>query len=155
MVKSGITGTLTEGELEYQLENDKLDLKYVQIPYSSIADSTITVKTSEIKAYMKRFPNKYKVEASRDLVFVEFKEEASAKDEQAIQADSSALISDREEFNEAANATQTLLGFKNTTDNAGFVNSYSADNFNDNYVFKKEDWYIYRDENCWILLKSS
>lgn len=136
MVKSGITGTLTEGELDYQLENDKVDLKYVQIPYSSIADSTITVKSSEIKAYMKRFPKKYEVKASRDLVFVEFKEEASLEDEQAIKADLSALISDREEFNEAANATQTIVGFKNTKDNASFVNSYSADNFNYNYVFK-------------------
>ena len=136
MVKSGITGTLTEGELDYQLENDKVDLKYVQIPYSSVADSTISVKTSEIKAYMKRFPKKYEVEASRDLVFVEFKEEASLADEQAIQADLSALIPDREEFNEAANATQTIVGFKNTKDNAEFVNSYSADNYNDNYVFK-------------------
>ncbi len=136
MVKSGITGTLTEGELDYQLENDKVDLKYVQIPYSSIADSTITVKSSEIKAYIKRFPKKYEVKASRDLVFVEFKEEASLEDEQAIKADLSALISDREEFNEAANATQTIVGFKNTKDNASFVNSYSADNFNDNYVFK-------------------
>lgn len=136
MVKSGITGTLTEGELDYQLENDKVDLKYVQIPYSSVADSTISVKTSEIKAYMKRFPKKYEVEASRDLVFVEFKEEASLADEQAIQADLSALVPDREEFNEAANATQTIVGFKNTKDNAEFVNSYSADNYNDNYVFK-------------------
>lgn len=136
MVKSGITGTLTEGELDYQLENDKVDLKYVQIPYSSVADSTISVKTSEIKAYMKRFPKKYEVEASRDLVFVEFKEEASLADEEAIQADLSALVPDREEFNEAANATQTIVGFKNTKDNAEFVNSYSADNYNDNYVFK-------------------
>ncbi len=136
MVKSGITGTLTEGELDYQLENDKVDLKYVQIPFSSVADSTISVKTSEIKAYMKRFPKKYEVEASRDLVFVEFKEEASLADEQAIQADLSALVADREEFNEAANATQTIVGFKNTKDNAEFVNSYSADNYNDNYVFK-------------------
>jgi parvulin-like peptidyl-prolyl isomerase len=136
MVKSGITGTLTEGELDYQLENDKVDLKYVQIPYSSVADSTISVKTSEIKAYMKRFPKKYQVEASRDLVFVEFKEEASLADEQVIQADLSALVADREEFNEAANATQTIVGFKNTKDNAEFVNSYSADNYNDNYVFK-------------------
>jgi parvulin-like peptidyl-prolyl isomerase len=136
MVKSGITGTLTEGELDYQLENDKVDLKYVKIPYSNVADSTIIVKSSEIKAYMKRFPKKYEVEASRDLVFVEFKEEASLADEQAIKADLSALISDREEFNEAANATQTIVGFKNTKDNASFVNSYSADNFNDNYVFK-------------------
>jgi parvulin-like peptidyl-prolyl isomerase len=136
MVKSGITGTLTEGELDYQLENDKVDLKYVQIPYSSVADSTISVKTAEIKAYMKRFPKKYEVEASRDLVFVEFKEEASLADERAIQADLSALVADREEFNEAANATQTIVGFKNTKDNAEFVNSYSADNYNDNYVFK-------------------
>ena len=136
MVKSGITGTLTEGELDYQLENDKVDLKYLQIPYFSVADSTISVKTSEIKAYMKRFPKKYEVEASRDLVFVEFKEEASLADEQAIQADLSALVADREEFNEAANATQTIVGFKNTKDNAEFVNSYSADNYNDNYVFK-------------------
>ena len=136
MVKSGITGTLTEGELDYQLENDKVDMKYVQIPYSSVADSTISVKTSEIKAYMKRFPKKYEVEASRDLVFVEFKEEASLADEQAIQADLSALVANREEFNEAANATQTIVGFKNTKDNAEFVNSYSADNYNDNYVFK-------------------
>ena len=136
LVKSGITGTFTEGELDYQLENDKVDLKYVQIPYSSVADSTILVKTSEIKAYMKRFPKKYEVEASRDLIFVEFKEEASLADEQAIQADLSALVADREEFNEAANATQTIVGFKNTKDNAEFVNSYSADNYNDNYVFK-------------------
>jgi parvulin-like peptidyl-prolyl isomerase len=136
MVKSGIKGTLTEGELDYQLENDKVDLKYVQIPYSSVADSTISVKTAEIKAYMKRFPKKYEVEASRDLVFVEFKEEASLADERAIQADLSALVADREEFNEAANATQTIVGFKNTKDNAEFVNSYSADNYNDNYVFK-------------------
>ena len=49
MVKSGISGTLTEGELDYQLENDKIDLKYIQIPYSTIADSTILVKSSEIK----------------------------------------------------------------------------------------------------------
>ena len=136
MVKAGITGTLTEGELDYQLENDKLDLKYVQIPYSSIADSTISIKTSEIKDYMKRFPKKYEVEASRDLIFVEFKEEASLSDEKAIQAELNALISDRQEYNEAAKATQTIVGFKNTKDNAEFVNSYSADNFNDDYVFK-------------------
>ena len=136
MVKSGISGTLTEGELDYQLENDKIDLKYIQIPYSTIVDSSILVKSSEIKAYMKRFPKKYEVEASRDIVFVEFKEKASIEDEQSIKASLNALISDSEEFNEAANATQTVVGFLNTTDNASFVNSYSEDKFNDNYVFK-------------------
>ena len=91
LVKAGIIGTLSEGELDYQLENDKVDLKYVQIPYASIPDSLVEVKSSEIKAYMKRFPKQYEVEASRDLVYVEFKEEASLADEQAIQENLKAL----------------------------------------------------------------
>ena len=136
LVKAGITGTLTEGELEYQLENDKVDLKYVQIPYSSIPDSLVTVKKSEIEAYMKRFPKKYEVEASRDLIYVEFKEEASLADEQAIQDNLKALIADREEYNEVAKANETVVGFKNTKDNAAFVNANSAQKFNDAFVFR-------------------
>ena len=136
LVKAGITGTLTEGELDYQLENDKVDLKYVQVPYSSIPDSLITVKKSEIEAYMKRFPKKYEVEASRDLIYVEFKEEASLADEQAIQDNLKALIADREEYNEVAKANETVVGFKNTKDNAAFVNANSAQKFNDAFVFR-------------------
>ena len=136
LVKAGITGTLTEGELDYQLENDKVDLKYVQIPYASIPDSLFEVKSSEIKAYMKRFPKQYEVEASRDLVYVEFKEVASLADEQAIQENLKALIEDRQEFNESAKSNETVVGFKNTQDNAAFVNANSAQKFNDTYVFR-------------------
>ncbi len=136
LVKAGIIGTLTEGELDYQLENDKVDLKYVQIPYASIPDSLVEVKSSEIKAYMKRFPKQYEVEASRDLVYVEFKEEASLADEQAIQENLKALIEDRQEFNESSKANETVVGFKNTKDNAAFVNANSAQKFNDTYVFR-------------------
>lgn len=136
LVKAGIIGTLTEGELDYQLENDKVDLKYVQIPYASIPDSLVEVKSSEIKAYMKRFPKQYEVEASRDLVYVEFKEVASLADEQAIQENLKALIEDRQEFNESSKANETVVGFKNTKDNAAFVNANSAQKFNDTYVFR-------------------
>ena len=136
LVKAGIIGTLTEGELDYQLENDKVDLKYVQIPYASIPDSLVEVKSSEIKAYMKRFPKQYEVEASRDLVYVEFKEVASLADEQAIQENLKALIEDRQEFNESSKANETVVGFKNTKDNAAFVNANSVQKFNDTYVFR-------------------
>ena len=136
MVRAGITGTLTEGEMEYQLENDKVNLKYIQIPYSSISDSTINVKPSEIKSYMKRFPSKFKVDASRDLVFIEFKEEASLNDEDSIKEYLESLIDDREEFNVAAESNENITGFKNTTDNKSFVNSYSDDKFYDNYLFR-------------------
>jgi len=33
---------------------------------------------------MKRFPQKYEIDASRNLIFVEFKEEATPSDEQAL-----------------------------------------------------------------------
>ncbi|WAC01425.1 SurA N-terminal domain-containing protein [Lacinutrix neustonica] len=36
MIKGATTATLAEGELEYKLENDKVDIKFVQIPFSSI-----------------------------------------------------------------------------------------------------------------------
>ena len=136
LVKAGAIGTLTEGELDYELENDKADIKYVQIPFTSIADSLVSVKKSEVKSYIKANPNKYEVEASRDLVYVQFKEVASLEDEQQIQSDLTALIADKEEFNTAANAIQTVVGFQNTTDVEAFVNANSSVKYNDAYVLK-------------------
>ena len=136
LVKAGVIGTLTEGELEYMLENDKADIKYVQIPYTSIADSLVSVKKSEVTSYVKANPSKYEVEASRDLVYVQFKEVASLEDEQQIQADLTALIADKVEFNEAAKANETVVGFQNTTDVKAFVNANSSVKYNDAYVFK-------------------
>ena len=136
LVKAGVVGTLTEGELEYQLENDKVDLKYVQIPYSSIPDSVLTVKKSDITIYIKKFPKKYEVDASRNLVYVQFKEIASLEDEQKIQADLTALVEDKIEFNDAAKANETVVGFKNTSEVMAFVNANSSVKYNDAYVFK-------------------
>ena len=126
LVKAGVIGTLTEGELDYQLENDKADLKYVQIPFSSIPDSVLKIKKSDIKNYIKKHSKKYEVEASRDLVYVQFKEQASLEDEQAIQAELSALVDDKVEFNEAAKANETVIGFKNSSDANAFVNANSS-----------------------------
>jgi parvulin-like peptidyl-prolyl isomerase len=136
LVKAGVIGTLTEGELDYQLENDKADLKYVQIPFSSIPDSVLKIKKSDIKNYIKKHSKKYEVEASRDLVYVQFKEQASLEDEQAIQAELSALVDDKVEFNEAAKANETVIGFKNSSDANAFVNANSSVKYNNNFVFE-------------------
>ena len=136
LVKAGVIGTLTEGELDYQLENDKADLKYVQIPFSSIPDSVLNIKKSDIKNYIKKHSKKYEVEASRDLVYVQFKEQASLEDEQAIQAELSALVDDKVEFNEAAKANETVIGFKNSSDANAFVNANSSVKYNNNFVFE-------------------
>jgi parvulin-like peptidyl-prolyl isomerase len=136
MVKAGVIGTLAEGELDYKLENDKVDIKFIQIPFSSIPDSTITVSKPDITNYINKNKNKYEVDASRDIYFVHFKEEASLEDEANIQKNLQDLLDDIIEYNENTKSNDTIIGFKNTTDNEAFVNANSAIKFNNSFVAK-------------------
>jgi len=138
LVKAGVIGTLAEGELDYKLENDKVDTKFVQIPYSSIPDSTVTVSKSDITNYINKNKSKYEVDASRDIQFVQFKEEASLEDEANIKTNLLALLDDRVEYNESSKSNDTIIGFKNTSDNETYVNANSAIKYNNNFVFKSQ-----------------
>ncbi|MFK2818517.1 peptidylprolyl isomerase [Flavobacteriaceae sp. LMIT009] len=136
LIKAGVSGTLAEGELDYKLENDNVDIRYVQIPFSSIEDSLVEVTKSDISKYVSEHKESYEVEESRDIYFVEFKEEASLQDEEGIQAELLSLLEDREEYVEAIKGNETVLGFKNTTDDAEFLAANSALQLYDDYVFK-------------------
>lgn len=135
LVKAGTTATLAEGALEHKLEGDKVDIKFVQVPFSSIADSTVKVSKSEIKTYINKNKKQYEVEASRNLQYVQFSEVASAEDETAVQDELVKLIRDTEEYNDGK--TETIEGFANVSvDKAeSFVNENSDVKFNDAYVF--------------------
>lgn len=136
MVKAGVNATLADGEFDYKLENDNVDVKYVQIPFSSIADSTIEVSKSDISNYINKNKAQYEVEASRDIAFVQFKEVASVEDEKNIQEDLTKLLEDKDEFDEATKQTNKKLGFKNATNMSEFLAENSAIQYNDNFVFK-------------------
>ena len=138
MVKAGATATLAEGELDHKLANDKVDIKYVQVPYSSIADSTVKVSKSEIKDYISKHKKSYETEASRSFQYVFFKEEASAEDERNIQNSLKELLNDREVYDEnAEDKKRTEIGFINTKDVEDFVNANSDDiKYNDRFLKK-------------------
>ena len=136
MVKAGVNATLGEAEVDYMLENETRDLNYVQVPFTSIADSLVDVSKSDITKYISQHKDKYEVEASRDISFVEFKEVASVEDEENLKADLLKLLNNQAEFNEATNNTDTIIGFKNTTDIENFVNSNSDVTYNDAFVNK-------------------
>lgn len=136
LVKAGVIGTLTEGELEYQLENDKVDLKYVQIPFSIIPDSLVKINKADIKNYIANNAKEYEVKASRDIAFVQFKEEPSLDDENALQDQLKALVDDKIEFNEVSKANETVVGFTNTTEIEAFVNLNSDQKYLDSFVFE-------------------
>ncbi|WP_375239801.1 peptidylprolyl isomerase [Aurantibacter sp.] len=139
LVKAGTTATLAEGALEHKLEGDKVNISYVQVPFTSIVDSTVTVTKEEIKSYITKNSKEFETEASTDLQYVMFEEVASLEDENKIKSDLSALVEDKQEFDEATNKTEKVLGLKNTTDIEAFVNQNSDDfKYNSSFVTKAQ-----------------
>ncbi len=140
MVKAGVTATVAEGKMEHELENNKVDLKFVQIPFSSIADSTITVSKSEISDYIKKHPKEFEVEATRNINYVQFKEEATLEDENAIKEELTELLTDRVEYNEATKNNDTILGFSRVKNNESFVNVIAGSDikYDDRFLFRKD-----------------
>jgi peptidyl-prolyl cis-trans isomerase D len=125
LIRSGMGATLKEGELDYKLANDKADIRYVRVPYTSIPDSTIVVSKSEIEAYIKKNQKKYTQETSRDIQFVYFEETPSAEDLDATKAAITKLLDDTQEYFADRDTTITVRGFRNTTDVAAFLDRNS------------------------------
>lgn len=130
LVKAGLGATLKEGELDYKLANDKIDIKYARVPYTSIADSSIAVSKSEITAFINEHKDEYKQDKARDFQFVYFEEKASLEDENAVKDMVVNLLNDKVEYND------TILGFKNTTDVAAFLDRNSDIKFDSIYKAK-------------------
>ncbi|GAB4159981.1 MAG: peptidylprolyl isomerase [Winogradskyella sp.] len=134
MIKAGVSTTIGEAKDEYIADAKNVDIRFVQIPYTTIADSLVEVTKSDIKAYMKDHEDKYKADASREVVYVEFKEEASKEDEDAIKSELLKLKSDRAEYNESSGNTDTIPGFDTVRDVEAFVNSNSDIKYNDAFL---------------------
>ncbi|WP_224491608.1 peptidylprolyl isomerase [Robertkochia flava] len=137
LIKAGVGSTLKEGELNYHIENDKVNITYVKVPYTAVSDSAITVSEGDIKNYINDHKEQFTEEASRSVRYVFFSEEASEEDIQNIQDELSALLADREVFNEAVGAKETLPGFGNVEDVAAFVNEYSDVKYDTLFVAKQ------------------
>ncbi|MEP3209189.1 MAG: peptidylprolyl isomerase [Maribacter sp.] len=137
LIKAGVGATLKEGELDYKLANDKVDLQYVRVPYSSIPDSTITVTKSEIAAYINAHKEEYKQDESRDLQYVYFEEKPSATDETAVKEGLLKLMDNSVEFNSLTNTNDTIAGFRTTTDVNAFLDRNSDIKFDTIFKAKK------------------
>ncbi len=136
MIKAGVVTTLAEAEMDHVLETESVDVSFVNIPYSSIDDKSIEVTNSDISKYINEHKKRFEVEASRDIVFVEFRESASEEDMAAIQTNVSNLMNDRVEFNEVSKLNDSIKGFRNAKDVAAFINMYSDEKYNDAFVPK-------------------
>lgn len=138
LIRAGVGATLAEGELDYKLANNKVDVKYVRVPFTSIPDSTVAVTKKEIAAYVNDHKEDYKQEKSRDIQFVYFEEKSSLEDETAVQNEIVGLLGDTMEYFEERDTTDTIPGFRNTTDVAAFLDKHSDIKYDTIYKAKKD-----------------
>ena len=138
LIKAGSGATLNEGEFDYKLANDKIDFQYVRVPFSSIPDSTIQVSKDEIAAYVKEHEDEFEQEKARDIRFIFFEEKASAADENAVREELSALLNNTVEYIEERNTTDTIPGFRSTSDMAAFLDRNSDIKFDTIFKPKKD-----------------
>ncbi len=137
LIKAGVGATLKEGELDYRLANEKMDIKYVRVPYTAIPDSTITITKNEIAAYIDAHKDEYPQEEARDIQFVYFEEKPSEADVKAVEDNITKLLESTIEYNESSGKADTIAGFRTTTDIAAFIDRNSDIKFDT--IFKAKN----------------
>ena len=111
--------TKAEAKRDYQAQNTKADFKYLFASYNTIADSTVKFTNDDVKAYLEKNKEKYKVlNDNATLQYITFPIIASAKDSAAF----------REEL------AKIKVEFAAATDDSAFVGANSDVPTLPNYV---------------------
>jgi len=125
LIKSSIIYTDVESNIQYHLENDKVNIEYLRIPYDIIPDSIIQIKDSEILSYIKNNRDVYEKGESRKLEYVFIADVASSIDENNIRTNLEQLRDGFSQLNPVSNNIEEIPGFKNVKDYAEFIEIYS------------------------------
>lgn len=133
MIQAGIYHTSFDGKTEHKLENDKISLSFVKVPYSSIPDSLVTISDRDIKKYINANAEEYEVEESRSIQFVVFDETASVEDNLEIENGLKKLLEPQVIFNEVSQSEETLPSFSQTDNVKEFIAEYSETPYDETY----------------------
>lgn len=133
LIKSSSGMTEAEAKANYHLENDNVNIQYVQIPFDRIPDSLVQVSDAEIKKYIQENKADYAREETRNIQYVAFDEDPTEDDLAAIRLRLDGLKNQRIAYNDVSKLTDTLEGFKETKNVADFVDQYSEVSFDSVY----------------------
>ena len=122
LIKGGLITTLAEGKQEYHFQNNNIDIEFLLIPYSNIADYDVPVTDKEIKTYVKAHSKDYEVDPQVDIQYVSFLENPSEEDDEIAKLEISKLITD----------------FATTDDISEFVNANSDITYSDRWYLKND-----------------
>ena len=125
LIKSSVIHTNVESNIQYHLENDKVNIEYLRIPYDIIPDSIIQIKDSEILSYMKNNRDNYEKGEFRKVEYVFIPDIASPLDENNLRSDLEQLRDGFSQLNAVSNTIEDIVGFKDVKDYSEFIEIYS------------------------------
>ncbi|MEG1634580.1 MAG: SurA N-terminal domain-containing protein, partial [Rikenellaceae bacterium] len=117
LIKNGIYVTNVEAEDITKISNNNFNIEFVTKPTYSVADSLVTVKEADLKAYYDAHKSQFKQVASRDIEYVVFESLPSPKDYEDAKTKVSEIAN---EFR----TTEDIKQFVNLNSNNGFDPSY-------------------------------
>ena len=138
MIRAGIYHTAFDGKAAHALENDKISISYVKVPYSSIPDSLVGVTGKDIKKYINTHTADFEVEESRSIRYVVFDETASVDDNLAIENELKKLLEPQVIFNEISESEEILPSFSQTDNVQEFIAEYSEVPYDETYQTKAQ-----------------
>ena len=133
MIQAGIYHTSFDGKTEHKLDNDKISISFVKVPYSSIPDSLVTISDRDIKKYINANEEEFEVEESRSIQYVVFDETASVEDNLEIENGLKKLLEPQVIFNEVSQSEETLPSFSQTDNVKEFIAEYSETPYDETY----------------------
>ena len=138
LIKSSVIYTNVESNIQYHLENDKVNIEYLRIPYELVPDSLITIKDSEINSYLRNRKDVYEIGASKKVEFVYVADIASNIDINNIRTNLEQLKDGFNQLNQITNSTEYVEGFSSVKDYSEFIDIYSEVAWDSIYKTKQE-----------------
>ena len=138
LIKSSVIYTNVESNIQYHLENDKVNIEYLRIPYELVPDSLIKIKDSEINSYVRNRKDVYEIGASKKVEFVYVPDIASNIDINNIRTNLEQLKDGFNQLNQITNSTEYVEGFSSVKDYSEFIDIYSEVAWDSIYKTKQE-----------------
>ena len=138
LIKSSVIYTNVESNIQYHLENDKVNIEYLRIPYELVPDSLIKIKDSEINSYIRNKKDVYEIGASKKVEFVYVADIASNIDINNIRTNLEQLKDGFNQLNQITNSTEYVEGFSSVKDYSEFIDIYSEVAWDSIYKTKQE-----------------
>ena len=138
LIKSSVIYTNVESNIQFHLENDKVNIEYLRIPYELVPDSLIKIKDSEINSYVRNKKDVYEIGASKKVEFVYVPDVASDIDVNNIRTNLEQLKDGFNQLNQITNSTEYVEGFSSVKDYSEFIDIYSEVAWDSIYKTKQE-----------------